>query len=217
MFNTSNLMKLLSFLISALLLCVLWSCENEDAIYNVQMRDGNTIRVQNTQRFYASAEEFAASGSFAFPRPFNYKDIEPIDYSVDTISVVYDYNQSFTGAWEVAEFGDWIKDYGLKPNTPYYVGTTMFAKYISLPPEGRELYPYFQGGKYMGYLPGIEGTNYYVTYSNANGCLILTTGLRFVGYDYSRNAINMHITTFPNNNPHELTWYYVISDAWSAW
>ena len=201
-------MKLFGILIP--FICLLCSCDDHyDKIYSVKMRDGNTIKVLNSQRVYSTEKDFLHNISFAFPRSYDLRNVEQCDYTSDSIFVIEDYNQSFTGAWEVAVFGEWIRAYGLIPHTPYYVATTVFAKYVSAPPRHKTLYPL--GGTYMGYIPGLERPSFFISHSPDYTCNIFTTGARLIGYDSSKNAISIYIPSFINTN--KLTWYFQVDTS----
>ena len=124
---------------------------------------------------------------------------------------MYGYSQFFSVAWKIAEFGDWIKQYGLIPNTPYYVATRVYVKYVSSPPSGLRIVPKY-GEEYMGYCPDILPRTFQV-YENAPGKIkVLTTGIRYIGYDSNRNQVNINIPSFIDNNANRLIWNFLIRD-----
>ena len=116
-------------------------CESEDDIISVTMQDGNTITTNSSQRYYPDEDEFVHGVSFAFARSYDYSEIEEMEYQDDSEGKVTCYNQFFIGSWEIAKFGEWIRDYGLEPDKAYYIATKVYVKYISMPPKGLRIVP----------------------------------------------------------------------------
>lgn len=186
-------------------------CSSEPKFNKIPMKDGNTIEINGNKRFYSSENEFVHGVSFSFQRQYNFTNVEQIDYSDIREYTVFDFNQFFVGFWEIAEFGNWISQYGLTPNAPYYVATKVYVKFISSPPSGLRIIPKY-GGEYMGYCPDIIHKTFRV-YNDSNENLnILTTGIRYIGYDSNKEPVEICIPSFVDNNINKLTWNFLIRD-----
>lgn len=202
-------MKYYSILL--VIVCVLCSCDSEDELSEITMMDGNTITVDKYKRFYSTEEEFVHDVSFSFPREYNLNCVEKIDYLNNQEYTVYDYNQSFIGCWVIAEFGNWIKEYGLIPNVPYYVSTMIYVKYLSETPKGLRIVPKF-GEEHMGYCPDIIPKTFRVYHYSNRKLNVLTTGFKYIGYDSKRKPIAINIPSFIDNSKNKLTWNFLIRD-----
>lgn len=199
-------MKMQLFLVvMSFLLC---SCESEDNIISITMQDGNTITLNSSQKYYSNEEEFIHCVSFSFPRSYECSEIEYIDYLDDSEYIVEGCNQFFIGGWEIARFGEWIRNYGLNPNESYYVATKVYAKYLSKPPVGLRIVPKL-GGTFMGYCPDIEARTFRIDNISEMQVSALITGIRYIGYDSKGNDIKYEMPSFINN---ELIWKFLIRD-----
>lgn len=178
-----------------IVISVLCSCESEDDLMNVTMQDGNTITINSSQRYYHSEEEFVHCVSFSFPRSCEYSEVEEVEYLKDSEGIVSGYSQSFIGCWEAAKFGEWVRDYGLNPNDVYYVATKVYTKYVSMPCEGLRIVPKF-GGQFMGYCPDVEPRTFRVNNDSDAQVGVLTTGVRYIGYDSEGNRIACEMPSF---------------------
>lgn len=200
-------MKLIFCLI--LIMLMLCSCETKDDSIRVTMEDGQSIVVSSSPKYYPNEDEFVHSVSFSFPRSYIPGHAEEINYLNESEGSVSGYDQSFIGAWEIARFGDWIKEYGLKPNNNYYVATKVYAKYVSQPPRGLRLVPKYEGD-FMGYCPNVEPKTFLVNKLSQTEDIALLTGYRYIGYNSERETVNIEIPSFINNN--NLIWKFLIRD-----
>lgn len=189
-------------------------CEPESNAISTTMKDGKTITIYSSQKSYLDKEEFVHCVSFSFPCSYKYDDVEKIEYLEDSTYIVNGYNQSFIGCWEIAKFGEWSRDYGLDPNKVYYVATKVYAKYVSTPPNGLRILPKL-GGAFMGYRPDIEPSTFWVNTDSGAKVSILTTGIRYIGYDSEGNTIDCEIPSFVDNESNKLTWkFLILDDGW---
>ena len=186
-------------------------CESEDDTITVTMRDGHTITTNSSQRYYTDEESFVHGVSFAFARSYDYSEIEEMEYQDDSEDKVTGYNQSFIGSWEIAKFGEWIRDYGLEPGKAYYIATKVYVKYTSMPPIGLRIVPKY-GGHYMGYCPDIEQRTFRVYNNPDQNVSMLITGVRYIGYDSERSSINCEVPSFTDNKKDILTWEFLVRD-----
>lgn len=186
-------------------------CESEDDTISVTMRDGNTITTNSSQRYYTDEDSFVHSVSFAFARSYDYSEIEEMEYQDDSEDKVTGYNQSFIGSWEIAKFGEWIRDYGLEPGKAYYIATKVYVKYTSMPPIGLRIVPKYVG-HYMGYCPDIEQRTFRVYNNPDQNVSMLITGVRYIGYDSERSSINCEVPSFTDNKKDILTWEFLVRD-----
>lgn len=204
-------MKKFNLLIIILLLFC--SC-HEDYFSLIRMQDGTTIKVPTKNRFYRSEDEFIYSLSPHFPKDYDFSSIEPINYSIDSIYAVSGYNQLFIDNWEIAFFGEWIKSYDLEPYKPYYVATKVFVKYLSELPKGLKATPR-RGGEHMGYIPNNLQRTFTAVRDTSHHCLILTTSIRYIGYNSDRIKTDINIPSFINNDSTNLIWDFIIrEDGW---
>lgn len=202
-------MKLYDILL--VILCSLCSCNTEDSKYEIAMSDGNVITVDGRKFYYHTEDEFVHNVSFSFPKYYNYGNVEQIDYLENIEYAISGFDQSFIGTWEVAEFGNWIKAYGLMPNTPYYVATKVYTKYLSETPNGLRIVPKL-GGEFMGYCPNITPKTFRVQQGESSRINILSTGVRHIGYDSNRASVNIDIPSFVDNNKDKPIWTFLIRD-----
>lgn len=186
-------------------------CESEDDTITVTMRDGHTITTNSSQRYYTDEESFVHGVSFAFARSYDYSEIEEMEYQDDSEGKVTGYNQSFIGSWEIAKFGEWIRDYGLESGKAYYIATKVYVKYTSMPPIGLRIVPKY-GGHYMGYCPDIEPRTFRVYNNPDQNVSMLITGVRYIGYDSERSSINCEVPSFTDNKKDILTWEFLVRD-----
>ena len=186
-------------------------CESEDDTITVTMRDGHTITTNSSQRYYTDEDSFVHGVSFAFARSYDYSEIEEMEYQDDSEGKVTGYNQSFIGSWEIAKFGEWIRDYGLESGKAYYIATKVYVKYTSMPPIGLRIVPKY-GGHYMGYCPDIEQRTFRVYNNPDQNVSMLITGVRYIGYDSERNSINYEVPSFTDNKKNILTWEFLVRD-----
>ena len=186
-------------------------CESEDDTITVTMRDGHTITTNSSQRYYTDEESFVHGVSFAFARSYHYSEIEEMEYQDDSEGKVTGYNQSFIGSWEIAKFGEWIRDYGLESGKAYYIATKVYVKYTSMPPIGLRIVPKY-GGHYMGYCPDIEQRTFRVYNNPDQNVSMLITGVRYIGYDSERSSINCEVPSFTDNKKDILTWEFLVRD-----
>lgn len=186
-------------------------CESEDDTITVTMRDGHTITTNSSQRYYTDEESFVHGVSFAFARSYDYSEIEEMEYQDDSEGKVTGYNQSFIGSWEIAKFGEWIRDYGLESGKAYYIATKVYVKYTSMPPIGLRIVPKY-GGHYMGYCPDIEQRTFRVYNNPDQNVSMLITGVRYIGYDSERSSINCEVPSFTDNKKDILTWEFLVRD-----
>lgn len=186
-------------------------CESEDDTITVTMRDGHTITTNSSQRYYTDEESFVHGVSFAFARSYDYSEIEEMEYQDDSEDKVTGYNQSFIGSWEIAKFGEWIRDYGLESGKAYYIATKVYVKYTSMPPIGLRIVPKY-GGHYMGYCPDIEQRTFRVYNNPDQNVSMLITGVRYIGYDSERSSINCEVPSFTDNKKDILTWEFLVRD-----
>lgn len=175
------------------------------------MRDGHTITTNSSQRYYTDEDSFVHGVSFAFARSYDYSEIEEMEYQDDSEGKVTGYNQSFIGSWEIAKFGEWIRDYGLEPGKVYYIATKVYAKYISMPPKGLRVIPKPEE-RFMGYCPDIEQRTFWVYNIPDEQVCMLITGVRYIGYDSERNSINYEVPSFTDNKKNILTWEFLVRD-----
>lgn len=175
------------------------------------MRDGNIITTNSSQRYYTDEESFVHGVSFAFARSYDYSEIEEMEYQDDSEGKVTGYNQSFIGSWEIAKFGEWIRDYGLESGKAYYIATKVYVKYTSMPPIGLRIVPKY-GGHYMGYCPDIEQRTFRVYNNPDQNVSMLITGVRYIGYDSERSSINCEVPSFTDNKKDILTWEFLVRD-----
>lgn len=199
------------YIIILVILCSLCSCNTEDSKYEVAMSDGNVIIVDGRKSYYHTEDEFVHNVSFSFPRYYNYSKVDKIDYLENMEYSVSGFDESFIGSWEIAEFGNWIKTYGLKPNTPYYVATKIYTKYLSETPIGLRIVPKL-GGEFMGYCPDISPKTFRVQQDGNTQLSILSTGVRYIGYDSNRSPVNIDIPSFVDNNKVKPLWNFLIRD-----
>lgn len=174
------------------------------------MRDGNTLEV-NGYIFYSSEDEFVHGVSFSFQRLYNITNVEQIDYSNGREYTVFDFNQMYIGFLEIAEFGNWVSQYGLIPYTPYYVATKVYVKYVSSPSKGLRIVPKY-GGEHMGYCPDIIPKPFRVYNDFNENMNELTTCFRYIGYDSNKEPVGLSIPSFVDNNKNKLTWNFLIRD-----
>lgn len=193
------------------LIGMLGGCTTEPEFNKILMKDGNTIEVNRNKRFYASENEFVHELSFSFHRQYNFTNVEQIYYSNDQEYTVFDFNKFYVGFWEIAEFGEWIQQYGLTPNAPYYVATRVYVKFVSSPPAGLRIVPKY-GVENMGYCPDIIPKTFIVNNDANENLNILITGIRFIGYDSNRELVDVCIPSFVDNNKNKLTWKFLIRD-----
>jgi hypothetical protein len=186
-------------------------CESEDDTITVTMRDGHTITTNSSQRYYTDEDSFVHGVSFAFARSYDYSEIEEMEYQDDSEGKVTGYNQSFIGSWEIAKFGEWIRDYGLESGKAYYIATKVYVKYTSMPPIGLRIVPKY-GGHYMGYCPDIEQRTFRVYNNPDQNVSMLITGVRYIGYDSERSSINCEVPSFTDNKKDILTWEFLVRD-----
>lgn len=192
--------------ITAILLCMC-SCNEEDNICTLTMNDGTTIDVASTKITYHSEEDFVR-GLSSFECNYNFSNKEYINYNVGESYEVNGYDQTFVGSWQIAKFGNWIRNYGLNPDEFYYVATLIYAKYIERPTTGTMIVP--QTG--LGCSLSEEDNSFSVLSDKETNTAILLTCVRLIGYDKNKSAINLCIPQFTNNN---LTWKFLIqSDGW---
>lgn len=189
----------------------LCSCDNGNDLMQVTMKDGYTIVVDPSPKYYADEDEFVHAVSFYFPRPYDFSQTEEVEYTKNTEKNVKGYNQFFIGHWETARFGEWIRSHGLDPRKTYYVATKVYAKYVSMPPEGLRIVPEV-GGQFTGYLPCIEPRTFQVENNCDAQAIALITGFRYIGYDSERNATNYEMPSFINNSKTNLIWKLLIRD-----
>lgn len=175
------------------------------------MRDGHTITTNSSQRYYTDEDSFVHGVSFAFARSYDYSEIEEMEYQDDSEGKVTGYNQSFIGSWEIAKFGEWIRDYGLESGKAYYIATKVYVKYTSMPPIGLRIVPKY-GGHYMGYCPDIEQRTFRVYNNPDQNVSMLITGVRYIGYDSERSSINCEVPSFTDNKKDILTWEFLVRD-----
>lgn len=172
------------------------------------MNDGNTINVASRKITYHSEEDFVRGFSFSFECNYNFSNKECINYDVGESYEVNGYDQTFIGSWQIAKFGDWIKNYGLNTDEYYYVATLIYAKYIERPITGTMIVP--QTG--LGCSISEENKTFSVLSDKETNTSILLTCVRLIGYDKNKSAINLCIPQLTNNN---ITWKFLIqSDGW---
>ena len=186
-------------------------CESEDDTITVTMRDGHTITTNSSQRYYTDEDSFVHGVSFAFARSYDYSEIEEMEYQDDSEGKVTGYNQSFIGSWEIAKFGEWIRDYGLESGKAYYIATKVYVKYTSMPQIGLRIVPKY-GRHYMGYCPDIEQRTFRVYNNPDQNVSMLITGVRYIGYDSERSSINCEVPSFTDNKKDILTWEFLVRD-----
>ena len=186
-------------------------CESEDDTITVTMRDGHTITTNSSQRYYTDEDSFVHGVSFAFARSYDYSEFEELVYQDNSEGKVTGYNQSFIGSWEIAKFGEWIRDYGLESGKAYYIATKVYVKYTSMPPIGLRIVPKY-GGHYMGYCPDIEQRTFRVYNNPDQNVSMLITGVRYIGYDSERSSINYEVPSFTDNKKNILTWEFLVRD-----
>lgn len=178
---------------------ILCSCDSGFDPMTVTMKDGKTITITSTQKYYSEEKGFIHGVSFSFPRPYNYSEIEDLDYHENTEYMVTGANQFYIGAWEIARFSNWIRAYGLDPDKSYYIATKVYTKYISSPPKGLRIVPKL-GINCMGYCPDVEPQTFWAINNSENQVSILTTGVRYVGYDSDGDKIDKEIPSLIDKN-----------------
>ncbi len=201
--------NILFYVALAIVLC---SCEAGNWPIHVTMEDGKTITISPKTRYYTSEDEFIHGVSFPFPYSYIYPEIEKIDYVVDSSYTVTGYDQFFVGNWEIARFGEWARQYGLKPNSNYYVATKVYAKYVPKPPSELNIKPKLDIAL-MGYVPWSEYKTFFVSYEKDAQVSVLTTGVRYIGYDSERKNIDLDMPSFNENKNNKLTWKFLIVES----
>lgn len=194
-----------------LLIFVASSCHDEvDNDIVTTMEDGKTIIISSEIHFYSTEEEFVHNVSFPSSHSAKAVEFEELNYSKGTLMAVYGYNNFSIQKWEKTKLGSWCEKYGLKPNNIYYVGTKVYDKYVSKPPEHLRIVPKYEENQ-MGYCPLVDSRFFEVLNEDYNQCTILRTGVRYIGYDSKRNPLNIEIPLIFNNK-NNLTWKFSIQD-----
>lgn len=190
------------------------SCDNDNNPMRVSMKDGNTIIVNSSPKFYPDEDKFVHAVSFKFPCSYDFSQTEEVEYTEDTEGAVKGYNQFFIGRWEAAKFGDWIRSHGLQPGKIYYVATKVYTKYVSRTPEGLQIVPKL-GIASMGYCPDREPKTFRADYNRDAQAYVLSTGVRYIGYDSEGNCLYYEVPSFVNDNKKDPTWkFLVMTDGW---
>lgn len=188
------------------------SCNSTLDTFPVKMQDGMTISVNSSIKYYPDEESFVHDVSFSVPRQYEYFNVEKFEYVEDSTYVAEGHDQSFIGYWEKATFGDWIKEYGLVPQTVYYVATKIYTKNITMPQDGLEIVPKW-GSPLMGYCPNTEYTTFKVNNNKEQHVSTLYTGVKYIGYDSKGKGIYKEIPSLNINQ--KITWKFLIqNDGW---
>lgn len=197
-------MKLNIIFTIAILLFV--SCESEDVLQMLTMKDGRTITIGNNVKYYQSINDFMSSVSFTFDSTNDNGSVDTISYLIGERYKIIGYSSDVMGAWEIAKFGNWIEKYGLKANQAYYVCTRLYKKYVNQPPKGIMIVPALNTDS-MGYCPGINIPTFIIDKGTTSNFAILKTGERVIGYDSDGNSIFYYIP-----NLKTVTWKFSIQD-----
>ena len=185
------------------------SCESGDALKTLTMKDGRTIIVENGIKYYQSINDFMTAVSFSFDKSNANCPVDTTKFQIGGKYKITGVSSDTIGAWKVAKFGNWIEQYGLKANRPYYVCTRLFKKYLSLPSTGMMIVPTSTIDS-MGYCPGINFSTFIIDKDTHLKSAILKTGERVIGYDAEGNHIFYYIP-----NLKKITWKFSIQeDGW---
>lgn len=198
----------LCIVILVLLFC---GCESKVNTITVTMKDGTAITTTPLQTYYPNEDGFVHGVSFAFQRKYDTSVFQKVEYKEDSIGKVTGYDQSFVGRWEIAKFGEWIRNFGLEPGKAYYVATKVYVKYLSMPPVGLQIIPDPEG-RFMGYCPDLEKRTFRVYRMNEEHLVVLITSVRYIGYDVERNRVDCEVPSFPGDKRTKFTWRFKVTD-----
>ena len=189
------------------ILLLLVSCTQDEWFRSVTMQDGNTVLVHQQKHFYETESKFVHNVFFSWEHKFDITDVEQINYKVDSRYTVKGHNAFYFHHWEETQFGEWIEKYGLKANKTYYVATKVYAKFISMPPDSITISPKI-GDSFLGYIPGAEASRFLLNYYKKENCCVMTTGIRYIGYDSEKNKIDIEIPLNTDSN-HNRIWKFL--------
>lgn len=202
--------KRLLYALWMLMAFLVLSCSSEDDILHAVMNDGNTFSVDSRIIVYETEDAFLHGVRFFPDSQILTDEVEGVDYEINGKYALTGFSQMETGSWEMAKFGSWASNYGIIPNTVYYVATEVYIKKLPLVPDGLMIVPNTHN-ECMGFCPGIAAPTFiYQNNYAANSC-ILKTGNRVVKYDTNKDPININI----NNLKEQLTWKFQIQkEVW---
>lgn len=183
----------------------LCSCDKAETMYSLKMNDGKILTILPTSASYKSEKELLQQIPFIFSDTCVVSNKEGIKYQLDSTYNVTGVDQTLTGTWICAKFGEWIQNYGLSSNETYYIAPTIYCKYLEMPPSDLEIEP-IQVVDDRGYVPDKNTKTFNVTYDKNHHCAILKTDFVLIGYDSNGNKINLLIPNYLNN----LTWKFSI-------
>lgn len=204
------------FIFTCVCLFSLGGCANDSEEMYVTMKDGFIIKVRPDVKHYASQYDFEHAVSFDFPMIYDYNSVEEISYAPNERGVVYGADQTFIGCWELASFGDWIRDLGLEPGKVYYTATKVYVKYLKAQQPTDDVYiSPDPGSPYMGFIPFYEQSIFEVKKHASAGVTVLTTGVRIIGYRPDLYALNFEIPSNLTNNNQLPQWNYrILPNVW---
>ena len=84
---------------------------------------------------------------------------------------------------------------------------TVYAKFISMPPDSITISPKI-GDSFLGYIPGAEASRFLLNYYKKENCCVMTTGIRYIGYDSEKNKIDIEIPLNTDSN-HNRIWKFL--------
>lgn len=197
-------MKHIIFFTIAIILFV--SCESEEGLNTLTMKDGRTISIGNDIKYYQTINDFMSSVSFSFDNANDSYTVDTINYLIGERYKITGYSSDTIEAWEIAKFGNWIEQYGLRANHPYYVATRLIKKYVSQLSNGIMIVPTLNIDS-MGYCPGITNPTFIIDKDTNSKFAIFKTGERVIGYDSDGNSIFYYIP-----NLKTVTWKFSIQD-----
>ncbi len=208
--QNERLIKCTCIILCQLLLPLFFiSCDSEGNTTCVTMKDGVTIEVETSIKYYNTEEDFIHSISFNFHKDFAFYPKIEFEYRPNEEYELSGYSQKFIGCWEKAQFGEWITQYGLSPYLTYYVCTKTYVQYVSLPPEDYMIVPKLSNDN-MGVCPNIGSKTFLALNDNKKQTSTLITGVRFIGYDSHQETVNIELPQLNN-----IIWKFLIqSDGW---
>lgn len=212
----SMIFRRLFLVILSLSMLSLFSCKEEEVFQTSKMQDGTVITTRKIIRYYETEDDFI--NAIRYPSAYDtYQDGEIINnnYNLNDAYTIIGTSKEENYQWEMAKFGEWIKKYGFEPNELYYICSTVYLRYTSLPPEGCYFVNKYEYGEEedMGYEPNafnIKIKNFSITYDKNNSVSIFTTCGRTIGYDKNGNIINESIPKLAN-----IKWkFQVLKNFW---
>lgn len=198
---------ILSAILCAELMIFLNSCSEPPSNLHIKMKDGNVISlIHDKEVYYETEDEFQRGLSFGFKMNYSFLANSNVSLIPDSTINIVGYDDRFLGLWEMASFGNWIKNYGLESNKTYYIASCVYVIYLPLAPEGYYLFPIAESHDPIGFVPSLGYKGSIVKTDKSAGFSIVRSGSRYIGYDDNGNLIALEIPQLNNN----ISWKFLI-------